>query len=93
MHPEEVEAVINRHPAVHMSLVRAKKNPVIGSIVVADVVLRPASQTADDDVRALQSDILLFCRETLSSHKIPSLINFVPALAVAESGKMMRGHA
>lgn len=93
VHPEEVEAVINRHPAVHMSLVRAKKNPVIGSIVVADVVLRPASQTADDDVRALQSDILLFCRETLSSHKIPSLINFVPALAVAESGKMMRGHA
>ena len=27
VHPEEVEAVINRHPLVRMSLVRTKKNP------------------------------------------------------------------
>ena len=94
VHPEEVEAVINRHPEVHMSLVRAKKNPVIGAVVVADVVLRTASQSASRDERAaLQSDILLFCREALSSHKVPVAINFVPGLAVAESGKMMRGHA
>ena len=93
VHPEEVEAVINRHPEVHMSLVRAKKNPVVGAIVVADVVLRTASQADGRDARAVQSDILLFCRQTLSSHKVPAAINFVPALAVAESGKMMRGHA
>jgi acyl-CoA synthetase (AMP-forming)/AMP-acid ligase II len=38
-HPEEIEAVINRHPQVRMSLVRPKKSPVTGSIVIADVVL------------------------------------------------------
>src|SRR5215469_7789308 len=30
VHPEEVEAVINRHPAVHSSLVKARKSPVMG---------------------------------------------------------------
>ncbi|MHB1865806.1 MAG: long-chain fatty acid--CoA ligase, partial [Candidatus Saccharimonadales bacterium] len=65
----------------------------VGAIVVADVVLRTASQADGRDARAVQSDILLFCRQTLSSHKVPAAINFVPALAVAESGKMMRGHA
>ena len=40
VHPEEIEAVINRHPQVRMSLVRPKKSPVTGAIVIADVVLR-----------------------------------------------------
>jgi acyl-coenzyme A synthetase/AMP-(fatty) acid ligase len=38
VHPEEVEAVINRHPEVSISLVRPKKSPITGSLVVADVV-------------------------------------------------------
>jgi acyl-coenzyme A synthetase/AMP-(fatty) acid ligase len=40
VHPEEVEAVINRHPQVRMSLVRPKRSPITGAIAVADVVLK-----------------------------------------------------
>jgi len=94
VHPEEVEAVINRHPEVQVSLVRKKKNAVTGSLVVADVVLKVAAQTAQKhDMRELQEDIVLLCRESLSSYKVPAAINFVPALAVAESGKMIRNNA
>ena len=89
VYPEEIEAVINRHPEVQMSLVRTKKNPITGSIVVADVVLTEHS-SARRDLRALQGDILLLCREALSSHKVPAAINFIPVLAVAESGKIVR---
>ena len=39
VHPEEVEAVINSHPQVRMSLVRAKKSSFTGALVVAEVVL------------------------------------------------------
>ena len=91
--PEEVEAVINRHPEVQMSLVRAKKNPVTGALVVADVVLTPKAPRTSRDMPTLQSDILLLCREALSTYKVPAVINFVPALAVAKSGKMIRQHA
>jgi acyl-coenzyme A synthetase/AMP-(fatty) acid ligase len=93
VHPEEVEAVINRHPQVRMSLVRTRKNPITGAIVVADVVLRTAPESVNNDLRELQRDILLLCRKALPSHKVPATIEFVPSLAVAETGKVMRHHA
>jgi acyl-coenzyme A synthetase/AMP-(fatty) acid ligase len=89
VHPEEVEAVINRHPQVHMSLVRARRNPITGALVVADVVLREDCAGAGD----VEQEILRLCREGLVRHKVPSAIRFVPALAVATSGKLARQHA
>jgi acyl-coenzyme A synthetase/AMP-(fatty) acid ligase len=93
VHPEEVEAVINRHPQVSMSLVRSRKNPITGAIVVADVVLKTPRVNEDNAAPALQSDILHFCRTELAHHKVPAAINFVPSLDVADSGKMVRCHA
>jgi acyl-coenzyme A synthetase/AMP-(fatty) acid ligase len=93
VHPEEIEAVINRHPEVQMSVVRSKKSPVTGALVVADVVLKPETANVIHDLRAIQDDILLHCRESLSSHKVPAAINVVASLAIAESGKVMRRNA
>jgi len=76
-----------------MSLVQTKKNPITGALVVADVVLKTTSPSTNDDVRGLQRDILLLCRGELSPYKVPATINFVPALAVAESGKLIRRRA
>jgi len=92
VHPEEVEAVINRHPRVRMSLVRGRQNPVTGSIVVADVVLKGEDPFADKSPQqiALKDDILKFCRDTLPRHKVPAAISFVPALNVAATGKLVR---
>jgi acyl-coenzyme A synthetase/AMP-(fatty) acid ligase len=88
VHPEEVEAVLNRHPAVAMSLVRAKKNPITGALVVSDVVLN--STDTNSDPTTLQRDIIRFCHQHLEPHKVPAFLRFVPALAVADSGKMLR---
>jgi acyl-coenzyme A synthetase/AMP-(fatty) acid ligase len=93
VHPEEVEAVINRHPYVHMSLVRAKKNPVTGAIVIADVILSAAAQSRKSNRNTLQEEITQFCRESLSSYKVPAMINFVPVLPISESGKIVRSNA
>ncbi len=87
--PEEVETVINRHPEVQMSLVRTKKSPITGALVVADVVLKEKSS----DPSEMQRNILQFCRAALPAHKIPAAIRFVSALAVAETGKIMRRYA
>ena len=93
VHPEEVEAVINCHPQVRMSLVHTRKNPITGAIVVADVVLKTAPESANSDIPELQRDILLLCRKALPSHKVPAAIKFVPSLPVAGTGKVMRHHA
>ncbi|HEX3883258.1 MAG TPA: AMP-binding protein [Stellaceae bacterium] len=84
VHPEEVEAVINRHPAVRMSLVKARKNPFTGAVVVAEVVAR---QEPSD---ALQGEIIAACRGTLAPHKVPAAIRFVPVLTVGGPGKLAR---
>jgi acyl-coenzyme A synthetase/AMP-(fatty) acid ligase len=95
VHPEEVETVINRHPDVRMSLVRPKKNPIMGAVVIADVVL--ADTLADDrtDERKLEvkREIIALCRESLTQYKIPVAISFVPSLTIAESGKLARHNA
>ena len=86
--PEEVEAVINRHPAVTMSLVRARKSPITGAIVVADVVVDPAAHYRDEVT--LRAKILSLCRKALPAHKTPTMLRFVPALEVGANGKVVR---
>jgi len=90
VHPEEVEAVINRHPQVRMSLVRPKQSPITGSIVVADVVLKSQGEGVSSGQTAVKDDILKLCRAALPRHKVPAAISFVPSLPVAATGKLAR---
>ncbi len=93
VHPEEVESVITRHPEVQMCLVRGKRSPITGALVIADVVLKGASISSDQDTGALERDILRLCREALPAHKVPAAIKLVSELPIAESGKVMRQYA
>jgi len=57
VHPEEVEAVLNRHPQVRLSLVKTKKNPITGALVVADVLLKDPATPEGEQARELQQTI------------------------------------
>jgi len=95
VHPEEVEAVINRHPRVQMSLVKSRKNPVTGAVVVAEIVLKPTAGTsgANPESNALKSEILKDCQRALAAHKVPAAIRIVPSLDMTPSGKVARPDA
>ena len=91
VYPEEVESVLNADPRVRMSLVRARRNPITGAVVVADVVLaNPASSDTSD---AVKNDLLDACRRTLAPHKVPAMLRFVPALEFTAAGKLVRPNA
>jgi acyl-coenzyme A synthetase/AMP-(fatty) acid ligase len=90
IHPEVIEAVINRHPRVHMSLVRPKSSPVTGSIVVAEVVLKSQPNCSTVTQIEVKNEILKLCREALPRHNVPAAIRFVPTLAMAATGKLVR---
>jgi acyl-coenzyme A synthetase/AMP-(fatty) acid ligase len=94
IHPEEVEAVINRHPSVRMSLVTARKNPITGAIVVADVVLALRREADLDGSAAerIRAEILATCRSALAPQKVPASIRVVDAVQVTPSGKLGRQH-
>lgn len=86
INPEEVEAVINRHPGVRMSRVSGRKSPITGSIVVADVVLADVA----NDNKTFKDAILAACRENLSAHKVPAMLRFVEKLELTAGGKLSR---
>jgi acyl-coenzyme A synthetase/AMP-(fatty) acid ligase len=86
IHPEEVEAVLNRHPAVRAARVSGRKNPITGAIVVAEVVLKDG--IAGD--AALKNTILETCRAHLAPAKVPAGLRFIDALALTAGGKLAR---
>ncbi len=86
VNPEEVEAAINAHAGVRMSLVHARKSPLTGAIVAADVVLRDG----EADYGTLREEILEACRAQLERHKVPAILRFVPSLPLTPGGKLLR---
>ena len=91
VHPEEIEAVINRHAEVRMSRAKSRRSPITGAIVVADVILAEGSDAGrSDDIRA---QILADCRASLPSYKVPAVIRFVRSLDITAAGKLARHDA
>jgi acyl-coenzyme A synthetase/AMP-(fatty) acid ligase len=91
VHPEEIEAVINRHAEVRMSRARSRRSPITGSIVIADVVLADGCDLSRSD--AIRDKILAECRARLASHKVPAMIKFVSSLDITAAGKLARHDA
>jgi acyl-coenzyme A synthetase/AMP-(fatty) acid ligase len=91
VHPEEIEAVINRHPDVRMSRAKSRRSPITGALVVADVVLAGAVDGSRHD--AIRAQILADCRASLPPHKVPAIIKFVASLDVTAAGKLARHDA
>jgi acyl-coenzyme A synthetase/AMP-(fatty) acid ligase len=92
VHPEEVEAIINTHPGVRISRVTARRSPITGALVIAEVVASEtdtAAERADDLVR----EILELCRKALPAHKVPARVQLVPHLPVSAAGKLVRSDA
>ena len=86
INPEEVEAVINRHPGVALSRVSGRRNPITGAIVVAEVVLADAA----NDNATFRDSLLALCREQLPAFKVPAMVRFVKKLDLTAGGKLAR---
>jgi len=82
INPEEVEAVINSHASVRASRVSGRRNPIMGAIVVAEIVA--------NDNATLKDEILALCREKLPPHKVPATLRFVEKLELTAGGKLSR---
>jgi len=91
VHPEEIEAVINRHESVRMSRARSRKSPITGAIVVADIVLADGANA--DRQETIRTEILARCKDSLAAYKVPAVIRFVEHLEVTAAGKLVRADA
>ncbi|WP_046468751.1 class I adenylate-forming enzyme family protein [Allosalinactinospora lopnorensis] len=79
--PGEVEAAIDRHPAVANSAVVAASDPKEGQVPVAFVVLRQGQELSTEELMA-------FLRGRIAEYKLPSRVHFINALPLTPSGKI-----
>lgn len=81
--PEEIEAVLNRHPTVRESRVYGKPHAHLGEVVEAELVLDPPDAGLDP--------IRQYCREHLAAYKIPMRFTVVADLPrTPVTGKIRR---
>jgi len=83
--PEEIAGVLDQHPAVLRSRVFSRPHPQFGEAVYAEVQLRDGSSSN------ISEEILAFCRRQLSSHKVPTSLEFVSEISMTTSGKVRHG--
>ncbi len=81
--PGEVEAALERHPAVAQSAVSGRETPSGGRALAAWVVLRPLVSCGDGELRA-------FLQESLPDYMIPGTFMRLPSLPLTDNGKVDR---
>ncbi|MBA4207506.1 acyl-CoA synthetase [Pannonibacter phragmitetus] len=84
--PGEIEDCLLRHPAVAMAGVVGKPDAQRTEIVKAYVVLKAGVEPSD----SLAGDIAQFVKTRLAAHEYPREVEFVDALPMTTTGKVIR---
>jgi acetyl-CoA synthetase len=84
--PGEIEDCLIQHPAVAMAAVIGVPDPLRTEIVKAFVVVKPGQATDP----ALVAELQAFVKTRLAAHEYPRRIEFVDALPLTATGKIIR---
>jgi acyl-coenzyme A synthetase/AMP-(fatty) acid ligase len=71
-YPADVESVLLSHPEVRWCRVSARRAPLVGSLVSADVVLAPGLDGA-----VLEEELAVHCRSRLAEYAVPRFFRFL----------------
>jgi acyl-CoA synthetase (AMP-forming)/AMP-acid ligase II len=86
VYPNEIEAVLNTHPAVLECIVIGVPDEKWGEAVKGIVRLKPGAWATD-------SELIALCRERLGVVKTPKTVEFWPDLPRSAVGKLLRREA
>ena len=84
--PEEVEQVLLGSGLIDAAFVFAKNNPMMGSLVCADVIAKKSIL----DEKKMKLELLNYCKENLEAFKRPVILRVVQELTISKSGKLKR---
>lgn len=75
-----VRSILQSHPGVAWAAVRGRKAPLVGTMVVAEVVLERGAEHTD-------ADLLQWCRERLPEYGVPRMLRMRDTIPVKETLK------
>jgi len=81
--PEQVEAILIKHPAVAQAAVIGVPDPAKGEVIRAFIVRK-----AGQDVAA--ESLIAWARDNMSAYKAPREVRFIDALPATGAGKVLR---
>lgn len=82
--PEEIEAVLNAHPAISRCRIFATPHALLGSYPSGEYVLNQKEEALT------LRDIRQYCEQRLASYKIPMMMKAVDVINLTASGKIKR---
>jgi fatty-acyl-CoA synthase len=83
VYPAEIEAVLYKHPAVHMCAVIGIPHEKWGEVGKACIVLNPGAEASADELSA-------HMQEHLARYKVPKSVEILPELPISAAGKILK---
>ena len=83
VYPAEIEAVLYKHPAVHMCAVVGIPDEKWGEVGKACVVLKPGAEATEDD-------LITHLQQHLARYKVPKNVEFLSELPISAAGKILK---
>jgi fatty-acyl-CoA synthase len=83
VYPAEIEAVLYKHPAVHMCAVIGVPHEKWGEVGKACVVLKPGAEATEDE-------LIAHMQGHLARFKVPKSVEFLPELPISAAGKILK---
>ncbi len=84
--PGEIEDCLMKHPAVALAAAVGVPDPVRTELVKAFLVLKPGCAPSAELAREIQD----FVKTRLAAHEYPRLVEFIDALPMTTTGKIIR---
>ncbi|WP_273853586.1 class I adenylate-forming enzyme family protein [Guptibacillus spartinae] len=82
--PEDVEALMNEHPAIKQTAIIGIPDQQKGEIIKAVVVLYPNHSTVSPET------LIDWCKDHMAAYKAPKIIEIRESLPATSSGKVLR---
>ena len=83
VYPQEVEAVLCSHPAVHAAICVGEANRFTGELVKAFII-------PEHNVPVTSKELQDYCKGRLAHYKVPRKIGFVTEYPLSQTGKILR---
>ena len=90
IYPREIDEVLYTHPEIENAATIGIPHAKYGEEVASFVVTKSAAPPTGAAAKALEQDIIAYCRERLANYKVPRSVTFIKEIPKGPTGKLLR---